>query len=369
MLWVLMPFARADDEVIRQDIRLMGADLVDELIYAWLKAPPLGGGRGLVLTEVNAPIGLDERFTVMVENRLYELLAQNPGLRLALHHCSACTGWVAKSNPTQTRISRGIDQPNVLAELASVSPDLLALSLSYEAEGRDLVLRARIYELLGHQKILWAQTFSTSMSSRRLLRDAHQLISLEEAREEQRRILAGRDPIDLMTRIFIRNFNVSAGPINQAPLPFIEQSLETIFPPDRTSRAGLNVGFCSLRSSIEAWSFGGHYMRLLFNRSPSLISPDLYFVFGFNYIRMRGPAAAVFGAKQVDPSILSNLDSEPKATLVTYRYGFETHVKYRLGFTAFLENIPILDDNEAFSEETLLFLPYHSFGIGAVFRW
>jgi hypothetical protein len=357
------------EEIIRQDIRLMGTDLIDDLVYSWLVSPPLGGSKGVVLTEVNAPIGLDERFGVTVENRLYEVISHNPGIKINLHHCNACTTWITKSNPTKTIISRGIDQPDALAELSGISPDLMGLSLHFEAEARELVLRAKIYELRGSQRIVWAQTYSTSMSSRRLLRDAYPLISVNEAREEQQRALAGRDVIQVSTRTVIRIFNVGGGLLNQAPLPFIEQSLETILGADRNTRAGLTVGFSSLREAMEAWSFGGHYSRLLFERRPSLISPDLYFTMGFHYIRMRGPTAAVFGAKQLEIAQLAKLTKEPKASLVNYRIGLEAHIKYRLGFIAFLENVPILDDNESFEEEEFLAIPYHLYGVGVVFLW
>jgi hypothetical protein len=368
MFSVISVTAQAE-EVVRQDIRLMGSDLVDDLVYAWLVSPPLGGGKGVVLTEVNAPIGLDERFGVTVENRLYELISHNPGLKITLHHCNACTAWVSKSNPTKTIISRGVDQPGTLEELSGISPDMLGLSLRFEAEARELVLRAQIFELRGSQRIVWAQTFSTSMSSRRLLRDAYPLISVTEAREEQQRALAGRDLLQVSTRTVIRIFNVGGGLLNQAPLPFIEQSLEAILGADRNTRAGLTVGFSSLREAMEAWSFGGHYSKLLFERRPSLISPDLYFTMGFHYIRMRGPTAAVFGAKQLEIAQLAKLTKEPKASLVNYRIGLEAHIKYRLGFIAFLENVPILDENESFEEDEFLLIPYHLYGVGVVFLW
>jgi len=355
---------------ITMDVRLMAADLVDEMVYSWQDAPPLSGKAKLVLADIAAPVGLDERFNVLVENRIFELLRQNPGIPVELSHCGPCTRWVAKSNPQGTILGRGIDQPEILAQILHDMPERQALSLDFEAEGRELVLRAQIYELTASQRILWAQTFSTSLSARRVLREANPLLSLAEAREQQRQILAGRDPIEISSRLAIRSFNNrSSAPVSAVPLPFFEQSVESVPLPKRSIRAGVTVGFTSIKDSLSAWTVGGHVMGLMFRDKPSLIAPDLYWTFGAQYIRMRGPGAASFAQGQTDLDTLRNTTAEPRATLVAYRLGLEVHIKYRMGLLAFIEDIPILKDNDSVEQKSLLGIPYHCIGGGVVVRW
>ena len=366
----IAPPARAqDEEPIYLDLRLMGADLVDEMVYTWTKSPPFNAMRGVVLADVSAPVGLDERFGVMVENRLYEVLQQNPGIPIALVHCSVCRQVVAKSTPKGTLLSRGIDQPEVLQSLLHSAPERLGLSMAFEAEGRELVLRAAIFELVGEQRILWAQTFATSLSARRVLREASPLVSLETARAQQNMLLHGKDSIEVTSRITLRQFNLNGGTGQAAPLLFLEQSIEGVPSPWRNYRAGFTLGFTSVRESLEAWSAGGHIMKLMFTKTPRLGLPDLYWFFGMHYIRMRGPGALVFGAQEIDVSRRINPTTEPKATLVTWRLGLETHMKYKLGFMAFLENIPLLKKNNTFQEEKFLLIPYYAWGAGTVIRW
>lgn len=358
------------EEVIHLDIRLMAADLIDELVYSWAKTPPLGDKVNVVLTDVDAPIGLDERFGYTVENRLFELIQMNAGISVDLVHCPACVNWVGKSTRQGTILGRGYTMPDSLSELVANVSALKGLSLVFEAEGRELVLRAQIYNLEAPQSILWARTFTTSMSARRLLRDGAPLISLEAAREEQRALLERRDPLEISTRVVIRNFNGrSDAPLSALPLPFAEQSFEGILLPDRKYRAAITLGFTSIQSSLSAFSVGGHLAGLIFTQKPRLALPDLYYFFGAHYVRMRGPGAAAFSGEQIDVNTFRSTSNEPKASLSTWRLGLELHMKHRFGVLAFLENIPILDNSKVVAQDYLLGLPYHCYGFGMVIRW
>jgi hypothetical protein len=360
----------AEESMVRMDLRLMGADLLDEMVYDWKKSVPFPGPRPMALAEVVAPLGLDDRFQILIENRLMELIALNPDLSLQLVRCSACSRLVAKSTPQGTWISRGIDQPEVLQDLITSDRQLVGLGLYFEAAGRELWLRAQIFELDGNQKILWARSYSTSMSARRVLREASPLISLEAARQQQEQILRGRDQIEFSGRGVIRMFNTNPSAIvTAAPIPFVEASLEGSPRSMKQTRLGFTLGFSSVADSMSAWTVGGHYATLLFRREPSLINPDLYFFFGMHYLRMRGPGAVPFGIDQPDLFTLQGIRKEPRASLTAWRIGLEAHIKYRLGMLAFVENLPGLDDNQAFAKKNLLFIPYHSWGWGMVFRW
>jgi hypothetical protein len=348
----------------------MAADLTDELVYAWQASRPTPARAQVVLAEVVAPVGLDERFGVMVENRLFELLRRNPQIDVDLVHCAICTRLIAKSNPQGTILSRGIDQPEVLADLVRQYPDRLALSLAFEAEDRELVLRAELFELAGAQRIVWAKTFATSLAARRTLREATPLVSLEAARAEQQRLIARQDPLEASTRVVVRTFNTaSSAPIAAAPLPFAEFSFEAVPLPAKRLRAAFTLGFTSIKDSLEAFTVGGHLARLVLREAPSLTSPDLYLFLGMHYLRMRGPGALPFAEKQPDLDTFRNVQHEPRASLVAYRLGLETHVKFRLGALAFLEYSPQLKDNQSIETTRLLGIPYQAYGWGMVIRW
>lgn len=358
----------SEDEVIFTDIRLMGADLIDEMVYSWKSSPPLNMKKGVVLTEITAPVGLDDRFSVFVENRLYEILQLNKDLPIELVHCTVCQQYIVKSTPKGTMISRGIDQPEVLKNLLEAFPDKIGLSLRFEAEGRELVLRATFFELDAKQKIVWARSYSTSMSARRVLRDGAPLVSLETARNQQRQILAGKDPLEITTRFTVSMFSGKAGN-TVAPLPFFEQSFEAVPLPRRNLRAAFTAGFISLKDSLEAWSVGGHVAKLMGAKSPSLVNPDYYWFLGLNYIRMRGPGAEVFNAGEIDVARMLDRGIEPKASITNWRLGVETHIKYKFGMLAYLQYSPQLKKSEIINTTSVLGIPYQAVGWGIVIRW
>ena len=193
------------------------------------------------------------------------------------------------------------------------------------------------------------------------------MISLDQARKEQRLLLEGRDPSQFVTRLSIRNFS---GEQAQTPVPllFAEQSFETVLLPQRKQRAAFTLGFASLKDTLEGWSAGGHLASLLMRETPSLSQPDLYWFAGFHYVRLKGPGAAVFQEGQINVDTLLG-GKEPKASMVAWRLGVELFVKYRLGINAFIEYIPTLKDSETVAEESLLGIPYHDWGISMVIKW
>ena len=231
----------ATEEVIIQDLRIMSSELVDDMIYQWIKDPPLNAQNSVVLADISAPIGVDSRFNDFIENRIYELLQKNPHLQLSLIHCSACHQLVSHSNPERTIIRRGIDLPEVLNGLLKATPGALALSLNFEARDREISLQAHIFELASPQKIVWAHRYSSNMGLRSTLREANNLISLEEARKIQNNIIAGREPIKFVSRLQIHNFQTQSELGAIPPLLFIEQSLESEVLPFRNKRIGLIV--------------------------------------------------------------------------------------------------------------------------------
>lgn len=370
LAYVSQAFADLNDEgLIFHDIRIMATDLVDEMAYQWLKSPPFPTTKNLILADLSAPIGIDHRFNEFVENRLYEIFSSNPQIPFRPVHCSTCLQWTAVANPKQTVISRGIDQPEVLQNLDKLSPDQLALSLNFEAQGRDLVLRAQIFEMAPPQKIVWARTYSTSMSRAEVMRDKANLMSLEAAREMQQQILRGKEPLSTFTRIKIRNFQAQGSTGQVAPLIFIAQSLEATLLPQRNKKFAVEVGFSSIKNSLQGWSVGGNFAQLIGRKTPSLVDPDVYWFAGVEYMALEGPGAAPFSQKQIDVARLVNAKEDPKAGMTFLRFGLEGLIKHRFGMAVYIEHAPILEDSEIIKTQKLLFIPYQSLGVSLVAQW
>lgn len=362
--------ARGDDEEpVRLDLRLMASDLVDEVVYSWLKTPPFASATPLIVAEITAPIGIDHRFDETIENHLFDLLRANPSLPLTLVHCSSCRQWFTVTTPEKTVIGRALDRaegPDVLRDL----PHAHALSLHFDVVGNDLILWAEIFEIAPPRKIVWAKRLSHSTSTRPLLQEPGHLVSIEQAREEQRQLLKGHDTLQAVTRFPIRNYlaNATGRGAEIPPLIFLEQSFEAILLPRRNQRVGLSLGLTSLRGSLEGWSFGAHYLALLGRREPSLIHPDLYLRTGVTYLRLEGPGSLVFSQNQLDIARLANNQEEPRASLTAWQIGLEAHIKYRFGLAVFVEYVPALNESQIIRTERFL-LPFHGYGFAGVFLW
>ena len=340
------------------------------MVYAWLQNPPLNEAASLVVAEIDAPIGINTRFEQDLENHLYEVLRANPKLTLQLVHCSLCRQWIAVSKPRRTVIGRALNQPEGLAEFSQF-PHRYALSLHFDVINNDLLLWAEIYEIAAPQRVVWAQRFAQSTSARTILREPTHLVSINEARLEQTRLIAGRDTLSTVTRFPIRIFSGKSndsGKTEIPPLIFLEQAFEASVSPHNDRRAGLALGITSIKGSMQGWSLGTYFQQLLLRPEPSLSQPDLYLHIGVNYLRLEGPGAAVFGGNQIDVNHLVNTNDDPRASLTTFQVGLEAHVKYRFGFSAFLEYIPALDSSQLISTQHLL-IPFHSIGVAGMFLW
>ena len=355
------------EEMIFHDLRIMGADLIDEMAYQWIKNSPVTRGKSVVIADISAPIGIDSRFNQFVENRLFEIIESNPQLPLTFVHCSQCMQLTAVSGPKRTVISRGIDQPEVLQSLIKLSPDNLGLSLHFEAEGRELVLRAELFELIPPQKIVWAKRLSTTMDQSELLRNAPSLVSLDTAREEKQKLLQGREPLSTMTRFNIRNFQAAIGQI--PPLVFISQSLETSLLPNRNRKFIFEIGFTSIKDLVQGWTIGGEYASLIGRNMPSLVNPDVYWFAGVEYMSLEGPGAAPFGQGQFNLQALLNSNEDPKAGMTFLKFGFEALVKNRFGLATYLEYAPILADSQILVTQNALGIPYQTVGVSVEFQW
>jgi hypothetical protein len=230
-----------------------------------------------------------------------------------------------------------------------------------------LVLWAEIYEVAPPQKVAWARRFSVSTSARSVLQDPKHLVSISEAREEQRKLIMGHDNIQTVTRIPVRIF--SAGTSGEiAPLIFLEQSVEGVLSPHHERRAGITVGVTSVKGTMQGWSVGASFAQLLGRSEPSLSQPDLYLRVAATYMRLEGSGAAVFSQNQLDVNKLINATDDPRASLMAYQIGLEAHVKYSFGLAAFIEYIPALNSSQLIETQHFIF-PFHTIGVSGVFQW
>lgn len=364
----------AEEQGVALDIRWMGTDLVDELVHDWELHPPFSSSQLVALAEINAPIGLNEQFTMLVENHLLDLLVKISSTNVRLARCSACTKMVVKSTKSGTYIGRGIDQPELLKELASSGGAKTGLSLSFEAEGKTLVLRAQFFSFAEPgQPIVWAKSYSTSMSSRLALQNDEHLMTLQEARETQNKMLHKEELLQFVTRFSFTNFKLNnagnTGASNITPHLFVEQSVEGVVLPRRSMRIAFTVGATSIEKVMSGYSVGGHVAKLLNKLEPSLANPDLYFFAGFQYIRLRGAGATPYGAEELDIARIRRDNREPRAAFIAYRIGLEAHVKHRFGLFTFLEKVPAFNKSEVLGTYDVLGMSFHGVGLGMVIKW
>ena len=366
--------ALADSQGLALDIRWIGADLIDEMVHDWELHPPFSGPTLTALTEIDGPVGLDERFSVVVENQLVDRVTALSATHVRLAHCSACRKWVVKSSKAGTYFGRGVDQPELMRDLSSAGGAKHGLSLSFEAAAKSVVLRAQIFSLTEvGQPIVWAKSYTTMATARAAMQNDEPLVTLADARAKQDAIIHKQDPLEFVSRVTFRMFSMaSSGSTNTsriAPVLFAEQSIEGVLLPRRNRRMAFTVGVTSIEKTMSGYSVGGHFAQLLFRDEPSLVNPDVYFFGGFQFVRLRGPGAAPFAQEQLDIAKIRGDNKEPRASFVAYRLGLEAHVKNRFGLMAFLENIPAFDKSQIIAKESLLGIPYHDMGFGMVVKW
>ncbi|MCX6127112.1 MAG: hypothetical protein NTV34_20505, partial [Proteobacteria bacterium] len=175
-------------------------------------------------------------------------------------------------------------------------------------------------------------------------------------------------PLKFVTRATMRMFSIISsagfGATSNAPVLFLEQSVESQLLPKKDRRMAFTIGATSIDKAMWGYSVGGHFANLLFKNEPSLIYPDVYLILGMQFVRMRGPAALIYGAEELDIDKIRNQSSEPRASLMTYRLGVEAHIKNRFGALIFIENAPTLSKSRLIKQEKLLGITYHNYGAG-----
>lgn len=335
---------------VADQVHLATYDLVDELVYGWTIEPVFETPTSVVLASVTVPVGLGTGLQALVENHIASVLAQNTTSNVRLVHCPACTAVVVQSGPEGTILSRGIDNPEVLADLGGVTGQH-ALFVDIEAEGAWLVLRARLTRLTPELPIVWSHTLATSASTPALLRQSEGLKSAAEARQEYIDTLRGRGPITIPLRFAVRTYARPDGGRDRIPPPpfvWLQTGVELGSTDARAWTASVILGYSFIPQAYQGMMAQARISRLLTGRVRSLTRPDLYVFLGGAVMSVWGPATAAF---QKDPlssdAILAALEGDgPRTAFGALHLGLDLRLGNRIGMSTFLETMPDLRNSQ-----------------------
>ncbi len=330
---------------IADQVHLYAYDLVDEVVYGWSREPIFDTSTPVVLAGVTVPVGLGTGMQALVENHIAAVLAENPSTNMQLVHCPTCTAVVVHSGPEGTVVSRGLDNPDVLAELGGATGQY-ALFIDVEAEGTWLVLRARVTRLTPDLPIVWSHTVTTSADAPALLREATDLKSATEARKEYLDALHDRGPLTVPLRFAVRSFARPDGRNGTPPPPFIwvQTGVELGATDARVWTASILAGYSFIPQAYQGLMAQARVSRLVTGRVRSLSRPDLYLFAGGAIMTVWGAATAPFQDDPVDSDqLLAFLTGDdPRTAFGALHLGLELRFGNRIGISTFLETIPTL---------------------------
>ena len=333
---------------IADEIQLSAYDLVDEMVVGWREEPVFDKPTAVVLAGVSVPVGLGTGMQALLENHVAAVLGENPTTNVQLVHCPTCTAVVVHSGPDATVISRGVDDPAVLADLAA--SEKYALFLDVEAEGTWLVLRARLTRLTPDLPIVWSRTLATSSATPALLRQPHDLKTAAEARQDYVNALHDRGPLSVPVRFAVRTYAEPDGDNGVMAPPFIwlQSGVELGASDARAWTASLLVGYSFIPQAYQGLMGQARIGRLLTGRARSHTHPDLYLFVGGSVMTVWGAATAPFQADTLtaDDFITALDGDDPRSTFGTLHFGLDLRLGQRIGVSTFLETIPARNDSE-----------------------
>jgi len=359
LAWAQSPAANEEQiaqnarlEMLREEIagqvQLASFELLDEMVYGWRKDPVFDKTESVVLAGVTAPVGLGAGLQALLENHVTELVLANPGTRLRLVHCPACSGVVVHSSSQGTVVSRGVDNPAVMERLMN-SGARHALFLDVEAEGHFLVLRARLTKLTPELPIVWARTLSSEGRAAALLREPERIKSAAEARQEYLAALRDRGPISVPLRFAVRTFaRPDAGIVAPPPLVWVQAGVEVGITEARSWTANFLLGFTRVPSSYNGLMLQARLHGLLSGDARALTRPNLYGFVGTAIMSITGPAALAFrDTTLTTEDVIADADSneEARVTMGTLHAGLELRLSHRIGIAVFLETLPALQNS------------------------
>ncbi len=361
---------RLRGEVANQ-VQLSAYDLVDELVVGWKTDPVFDEATPVVLAGVTVPVGLGTGMAALLENHIAAVLAENPSTHVQLVHCPTCTAVVVHSDAEATVVSRGIDDPAVLAQLGT-DTGKHALFIDIEAEGTWLVLRARLTRLTPDLPIVWSRTIASSTSTPALLRASSDLKSAADAREDYLAALHDRGPLTIPVRLGVRAYAAptdSSG-VTVPPFIWLQTGVEMGATDARAWTSSVLVGISFIPQAYQGLMAQARVSRLVTGRTRSLSRPDLYLFLGGAIMTVWGPATAPFQADLLTADdLITSLDGDPpRTTLGTLQIGLDLRLGNRIGLSTFFETIPDRNQSENFGTYTrILGLGFQSFGTEVTF--
>lgn len=331
-------------------IQLQAFDLLDELVFEWMQHPVFATPTAVILADLTVPVGLGTALQALLENHLTTLLVRNAGTHVVLAFCPQCTATVVHSGPQGTVVSRGVDAPGAIAEVAGDTGARHALFVDFEAEGASLVLRARVTVLEPTLPIVYARTLSSAGSAAALLREPERLKSAADARREYVEALEGRGLLLIPFRVAVRSYAMPEfSDVGSAPFVWFQAGAEVALTQARAWTAETSVGFSWSPETHDGWLMQTRLARLISGRARSLTAPDLYLFLGGSVISIHGLDAAVFSNETPDLTnlALAAIGKNPRKNFAAWNIGLELRVKNRISVAAFLETMPTLDDAPA----------------------
>ncbi len=362
LVWTAAPAAWGSDPIeeaqlaeldrvrakVADQVQLAAYDLVDELVYGWTQEPVFASPTPVVLAGVTVPVGLGTGLQARMENHLAAVLAANPTTKVQLVHCPACTAVIVHSGPEGTVVSRGVDNPDTLAELGGDS-NRHALFLDIEAEGSWLVLRARLTRLSPDLPIVWSHTIASSASTPPLLRQPDHLVSAEEARQEYLDALRGRGPLGVPVRMVVRTYAQpdGSGGVPAPPFLWLQAGVELSATEAKAWTSSIVAGYSFIPQAYQGLMGQARIGRLLTGRRRSLTHPDLYLYLGAAAISVWGAATGSFRDDKLnaDEILTDNAGDDPRTTFGALHLGLELRLGARIGLSGFVETIPNLSSS------------------------
>ena len=335
---------------VANEIQLTAYDLIDELVYGLKVDPVFDKPTPVVIAGVSVPVGLGTGMAALVENHLADVVGQNPATNLQLVYCPACTAVIVHSGPEATVLSRGVDDPRVLEQLGG-DTGRLALFVDIEAEGTWLVLRAHMTRLTPDLPIVWSHTIASNTSTPSLLRQASDLKSAEDARQEYLDALHDRGPISVPLRFAVRAYAHPDGDSNGVPPPpfiWLQSGVEIGTTDARAWTSSLLVGYSLVPQAYQGLMSQGRVSRLLNGGASSLTTPNLYGFVGGAVFTVWGPATAPFteDTLTIDEILLAVDGDDPRYTFGALHAGVDLRVGERVGISTFLEAMPSLRNSD-----------------------
>ena len=356
---------------IANQVHLAAFDLVDELVYGWMSDPVFERPTPVVLAGVTVPTGLGSGMQALLENHIAAALVHNPSSNIQLVHCPTCTAVVVHSGPEGTVVTRGYDNPEVLAELGDATGKH-ALFIDVEAEGAGLVLRARLTRLTPELPIVWSHTIAASSSAPALLRQPEALKSAAEARQEYLDVLRGRGTVDIPVRLTVRSYARSYDPGAVAAPPFLwlQTGVEIGATDARAWTSSLLVGYSFIPQAYQGISGQARVNRLLTGRARSLTRPDLYGFVGVAAVSVWGAATGSFREETLTADeIITDIEGVgPRTTFGTIQLGLDLRLGNRVGMSTYLETLPSLQRSPNLGQYvTLAGVRFQTFGTEVTF--